>query len=113
MWLLLFKMRSKVNKPSNAAPITTPKVAQTAVAVVGANVTAVVADVAAATVAAAPVTAVVTDLAAVVTDVDSVTTAAPTHCRITLTGIATTQGEGSVLRESCPSPACVAIFTCH
>ena len=74
---------------------------------------AVVADVAAATVAAAPATSVVTDLAAVVMDADSVTAAARTHCRMTSTGVITTQEEGSVLRETCPSLACLAIFACR
>ena len=57
---------------------------------------AVVADVAAATVAAAPATSVVTDLAAVVMDADSVTAAARTHCRMTSTGVITTQGSSEL-----------------
>ena len=82
-------------------------------AVVDTNMAAVVADVAAATVAAAPVFSVVSDLAAVVMDADSVTAAARTHCRMTSTGVIRIQEEGSVLRETCPSLACVAIFACR
>ena len=77
MWLLLFKTR-QTNKQSNADPISIQGAAQTAAAIVGNNMAAVVAHVATATVAAAPATAVVADLAAVVTDTDSVTAAAPT-----------------------------------
>ena len=73
---------------------------------------AVVADVAAATVAAAPATSVVSDHAAIAMDADSVTAAARTHCRMTSTGVFTIQEEGSVLRETCPSLACLAIFAC-
>ena len=106
-------MRPKANKPSNADPISIQGAAQTAAAIVGNNMAAVVADVAAGTVAAAPVTSVVTDLAAVVMEADSVTATARTHCRMTSTGVITTQEEGSVLRETCPSPACVAILNSH
>ena len=82
-------------------------------AVVGTNKAAVVAEAAAATVAAAAATSVVTDLAAVVMQTDSVTDTARTHCRMTSTGVITTQEEGSVLKETCPSPACVVIFACR
>ena len=82
-------------------------------AVVGTNMAAVVADVAAATVAATLASATVNDLAGVVMDENSSTAIASTHCIITSTGFVTIQEEGSVLRETCPSPACVAILTCY
>ena len=105
MWSLMFQMKPKTNKLKNTAPIYAQEASRTTEAIIGTNMAVVVADVAATTVAKSPATAVIADLAAVVTDADSVPAAAQTDQRIVSTEIIATQREGSVLRETCSSPA--------
>ena len=105
MWSLMFQMKPKTNKTRNTAPIYAQEASPTTEAIVCTNMAAVVVDVAATTVAKSPEAAVIADLAAVVTDADSVPAAAQTDQRIVSTEIIATQWEGSVLRETCASPA--------
>ena len=98
-------MKPKTNKLRNTAPIYAQEASRTTEEIVGTNMAAVVADVAATIVVKSPEAAVIADLAAVVTDADSVTAAPQTDQRIVSTEIIATQREGSVLRETCSSPA--------